>query len=285
MPPIPTFTQRLKNRERRWWGPPWREFRGSLHRALDRVRLRSHRTPLDEWRCCELWQRCLLNKWNSREFAVLHGLRVPDLHWAGRDAARMPIGEFPDQFVIRPSWGAGTHGTYLVSGNRDVATGEVYRDRQAIKASVIRGRGRLSVFPLLVEEYLKSTEGENGNAREYKFFMFQGHVGSIMTFERRGGAKYLRHYTPEWEPIDEVFQAAYPLDDPRPRPHDLGEMTRIARMLGAAVGTFMRVDLYSTSRGIVFGEFSSVPGIRGGFTPFADDYLGRLWQEHVPDRV
>lgn len=285
MKPVPAFGERLRHRERVWCGAGSALPYVRLHRYLDRVRLRSRRTPLAEWRCCEHWQRCLLNKWNSREFAVLHGAAVPELYWYGRDAARMPIDTFPDHFVIRPSWGAGTRGTCLVAGNVDRMTGDSFPDRRALKAKVIASRGRFGMFPLLVEEYLTTPEGDHGSGVEYKFFMFGGHVGTVMTFERRDGAWWVRHYTPDWQPIAEKFQAASPLDTPRPRPPDLDEMTTLAKAFGASVGTFIRVDFYATSKGVVFGEFSSLPSISGGFTPFADDYLGRLWQEYVPDRV
>ena len=62
-------------------------------------------------------------------------------------------------------------------------------------------------------------------------------------------------------------------------------MILIAKRLGGAFGNFVRVDFYLTSKGIYFGEFSSVPAGYRDFTPFADEYLGRLWEEHIPDKV
>jgi hypothetical protein len=284
MPAILTFGDRIERRQHTWWhSRPWPPY-ASLHRFIDRVRLRSCHTPLAEWACCEHWQRCLLNKWNSREFATLHGVSVPTFYWAGRDAVRMPIEDFPEHFVIRPAWGAGTRGTFVISGTTDLVTGTTYGNRQELKTRVIASRGRWGLFPLLVEEFLTTPEGRHESGVEFKFFMFGHHLGTIMTFHRRGGTKWLRYYTPDWKPINEVFQPRFPLDTPIARPHNIGEMIRIARTLGAAFGTFARVDLYSTSSGVYFGEFSSVPGI-GKFTPFANEYLGRLWQEHIPDRV
>lgn len=106
-----------------------------------------------------------------------------------------------------------------------------------------------------------------------------------MTFIRRGETKWLRHYTPEWELIDEVFHTSCPLDEIAVKPEQLDEMKAIAIRLGAAFGTFVRVDLYLTSHGIFFGEYSSVPGGYKDYTPFADDYLGRLWEKHTPEEI
>jgi hypothetical protein len=58
-----------------------------------------------------------------------------------------------------------------------------------------------------------------------------------------------------------------------------------ARTLGAAFDAYVRVDLYATSRGCVFGEFSSTPVGGKYYTPFADAYFESLWQRHHPGSV
>jgi hypothetical protein len=70
-----------------------------------------------------------------------------------------------------------------------------------------------------------------------------------------------------------------------PKPEELEPMNSIAVRLGAAFGSFVRVDLYRTSRGTYFGESSSVSGGRKDYTAFADEYLGRLWEEHIPEKI
>jgi len=51
-----------------------------------------------------------------------------------------------------------------------------------------------------------------------------------------------------------------------------------------ACGTPIRVDFLIGDKGPVFNEFATTPAI-GAFTPFADAYLGRLWQECLPDAI
>lgn len=283
--PLVTFSDRLRRRNQLWWDAGRKVPNMSVHRFLDRVRLRSRHAPVDEWRCCRHWQRSLLNKWNSREFAALHGVRVPDLYWHGRDALQLPINDLPEHFVLRPAWGERTKGTFVVSGNTDLVSGRTFRDRDELRSAVIAGRGRFGLFPLLAEEFMTTPEGNYEAGLEYKFHMFGEHAGPIMTFIRRGETKWLRHYTPDWQVIDEVFHTSCPLDEPSPRPEQLEEMKSIAARLGAAFGTFVRVDLYLTSRGVFFGEYSSVPGGYKDYTPFADDYLGRLWEKFIPGEI
>lgn len=281
----PTFTERIRTRQRAWWRNSLLSPATSVHRILDRVVLRSRTMPIARWRCCDVWQRSLLNKWNSREFASMLGVRVPELYWWGRDAARMPIDEFPASFVIKPAWGSRSRGVHVISHGTDLNAQVAYQSRTELKAMVLRTRGRVGVHPLLVEEFLAHPDGSGRSGLEYKFHIFGGEVGTIMTYRQEPGIRWIRHYTPDWRPIDDVFQPTGSLDAPWPEPPSLREMTRIATMLGRELGTFMRVDLYDTPSGVHFGEFSSVPGGPKGFTRFADDYLGRLWQEHVPDRV
>lgn len=280
-----TFSERLRRRNRLWWNSGNRVPDFSVHRYLDRIRLRSRHTPAEEWKCCGHWQRCLLNKWNSREFAALHGVAVPELYWHGRDAARLPIEDLPEHFVLRPAWGARTLGTWVVSGSTDLVTGRVFRNRRELKAAVLSGRGRFGVFPLLAEEFMTTPDGRYEAGLEYKFHMFGEHMGSIMTFHRCGNTKRHRHYTPEWEPIEEVFHSSSPLDELSPKPREFEEMKSIAIRLGAAFGTFVRVDLYLTARGVFFGEYSSVPGGYKDFTPFANEFLGQLWEKFIPEKI
>jgi hypothetical protein len=55
--------------------------------------------------------------------------------------------------------------------------------------------------------------------------------------------------------------------------------------LAAAYGTFVRVDLYQSSKGIYFGEFSSTPFNGTHIQPWADHLLGQMWQEHCPQSI
>lgn len=280
-----TFSERLRRRHRIWWNAGSSVPDLSVHRYIDRIRLRSRNTPVEKWKCCGHWQRCLLNKWNSREFAVLHGVNVPELYWHGRDASRSPIEDLPEHFALRPAWGERTQGTWVVSGNTDLVTGRTFRNRRELKAAVVSGRGRFGMFPLLAEEFMTTPDGRYEAGLEYKFHMFGEHMGPVMTFHRCGDVKRLRHYTPEWEPIEEAFHSSCPLDDPFPKPREFQEMKSIAIRLGAAFGTFVRVDLYLTSRGVFFGEYSSVPGGYKDYTPFANEFLGQLWEKFIPDRI
>ena len=84
---VPTFSERLAMRRRLWWDrPAWRGGQGlgdAVHWLKDKHAFRTREDPAETWRCCPYWQRTLIQKWNSREFASKHGCRVPELYWSG----------------------------------------------------------------------------------------------------------------------------------------------------------------------------------------------------------
>jgi hypothetical protein len=141
--------------------------------------------------------------------------------------------------------------------------------------------------------------------RECKLFMFGDLVGAIEVFRRShrrlAPRSYLeglgltehRCYSAAWEPFeDPFFKADYlrtsygnaPSSDPHPRPDFLPELIAAGKRLGLACGTPVRVDYLAGEEGIFFNEFATTPAI-GALTPFADEYLGRLWQETFPDDI
>lgn len=237
---------------------------------------------MERWRCCDLWQRCLNHKLNGREFAAAHGLRVPQLYWHGHRLSRLPIHDLPEHVVIKPSWGFGGHGTYLLAGTMDLVSGMTWR-RTDLHRMLMRERGPVSRFPYMAEEMLTTEDGAYAQGVEYNFYMFAGHIGAIMRLQRhRSSVCHYSVYTSDWSPITFPWLSSLEQGPAQPAPSSLCEMSAAARRLGNAIGTFVRVDLYSTSKGVVFGEFSSTPR-SNRMTPFTDAFLGRIWQEKIPD--
>lgn len=285
-----TFSERIRHRQRVWWGRPgpwsspatyWR----AMHRLRDRYALRDRTWPMARWRCCEVWQRSLLNKWNSREFATMHGVATPALYWAGRRIGALPLERLPEHFVLRPAWGAGGVGTYLMAGDFDHGTQRPLT--RAAMVAEIRRRGPIAPFPYLAEEFMTTPEGRCERVLEYKVYMFGGQVGAIQCIRshRYDDADWSYHcsFFPDWSPMPHPIYHDSPQRDPIEAPESLGTLLDAARRLGTALGTFVRVDFYLTPRGPCFGEFSSTPRAGRHLSPFADRYFGKLWQDHIPD--
>ena len=56
------------------------------------------------------------------------------------------------------------------------------------------------------------------------------------------------------------------------------EMVEAVKTIGSSVHAFMRIDMYATNRGAVFGEFTPTPHGGNGYSEFADRYLGSYWK-------
>lgn len=246
--------------------------------------LRDRCWPPERWHCCDLWQRCLNHKLNSREFAAAYGVRIPQLYWSGHRIARLPIHSLPEHVVIKSSWGFGGRGTYLLSGTMDLVTGRNW-NRVDLHRRLIQDLGPLQRFPYMAEEMQTTEEGVYAQGVEYNFYMFGDRIGAIMRVHRnRDKIIHYSVYTSDWTPITFPWLTSLKQGPAQPPPASLAEMCKVARCLGGAVGTFMRVDLYSTSKGVVFGEFSSTPR-SDKMSLLTDEFLGRIWEDEIPEFI
>lgn len=63
-----------------------------------------------------------------------------------------------------------------------------------------------------------------------------------------------------------------------PMPACYPEMLEVVRDIGGRLNAFCRIDMYATTRGPVFGEFTFFPTFGKNYTFAADAWLGKLWQ-------
>jgi len=283
------FSERIRRRRQLWWRS--REVRQT---PLDHLRrLAMLHIPLGPgdfdarlYRGLH-WQRRLLNKLNSRAFALHHGCQVPELYWCGRHLTRAVLEALPGHFVLKPAVGASRHGVYVMAGDLELLRGETL-PREGLFRRVVSERGRWSYNPLLAEEFVPGEERERTLAVDYKIHVFGDTIAAIQRIERYSGpdqpARH-RFYTADWALFDDPMNTINPLAAPAAPPACLTQMVDAALRLGGAFGTYIRVDLYATPRGCVFGEFSSLPHAGTHFTPYADELFEDLWCRKFPDAV
>ena len=283
-----TFQQRLDRRAERWWGHPfrwksWRSYADTSHRISERTTWRSSSDPDERWRCCDVWPRSLINKWNGREYAAKHGCRVPELYWHGRWPWQIPFDRLPPAFVIRPAYGFAKRGIFVVDSGRELLRDEPISPAE-IRRRLVRGRAVDQWSRLMAEEFVTDQRGRYQPPVEAKCFTFGARVAAIQVIDRAASRARMapeRHYTAEWQPfaqrLDDTRETG-PLMDP---PACLDEMVRSASRIGHTLGTFMRIDFFISDKGAVFNEFSSMPYIVP--TPYADAWLGDLWEENFPN--
>ena len=188
----------------------------------------------------------------------------------------------PSRFVLRSVWGASRRGVYVVADGRDLLRDQPFSVTDLRRG--IRRAGRLAwTVPILAEEFVRSEDGQFRLPAEYKCHTFGDTVAAVEMIER-AGAKEARHryYTSDWRAFSDPMNTILPPLELRDPPEHLQEMLGLAARLGAAIGTYMRIDFFATDRGVVFNEFASTPANGHAFTPFCDDLFGGLWEARCP---
>jgi hypothetical protein len=290
---FPTYSERLRRRLEVWWQKPRdlgspRTYLDFLHQVWERNSARRRHDPEWLWHCCRHWQRSLSNKWNAREFAIRHRIPVPVLYWRGRDLSRLEWEALPDRYVIRASFGHSRQAVFVVCDGMELLRSTRFR-RDTARELLWKPIMRLLDGPILVEEMISGDPDGCGLPFEAKVHTFGEHIGAIQWMRRSAVATETEHgvYSEDWDPfsdfmvVPELLRPAAPV----PAPRMLPDLVEYAIRLGRSYGTYVRVDFFVTEDRIVFNEFSTTPGNGAGFTPFFDEYFGRLWQDLVPDCV
>lgn len=120
---------------------------------------------------------------------------------------------------------------------------------------------------IIIEKYLEGNDEHLSGINDYKFLCYNGKVEYIV-FD---GDRYIKHkrniYDRNWNYID-IQTDCEKLGDTIKKPENLEKMIGIAEILSKDF-PFVRVDLYSISGKIVFGELTFYPW--SGYVQFEPD--------------
>jgi hypothetical protein len=284
---VAMFSERIRRRNTLFWKTRRLGFHGKgrcLLTYLDR------NDPIETWHCCDLWQRKLANKSNSREFAVKHGCRVPELYWSGQNLDEVPFASLPDRYVLRPNVGHSKKGVFVMENGVNLLDGKTY-SRQQLIAELRRGLKPLTRRRVLVESFVQPEGGSIPRPIEFQAYTFGSKIAAIQRVERFLSPENkwrfeVRVMDENWESIPPLHIMTHPPNlPPVPPPECFEEMKSWARTLGQAYGTFVRIDMYASNVGCVFGEFAATPLGGSQFTEFGNQYLEDLWEETFPGRI
>lgn len=234
---------------------------------------------MEEWHCCSRWQRKLSNKLNAKRFALKLGAKVANLYWSGDSADVIPISDFGDSWVLKSSNGWSSRQVMPISNWVNQITG-CKENPQTIRRfiSTIADHAGSNYGKLFIEELLKSND-PNMPLLDYKMFCFGGTVKVIQVINRQ--LRYHNWYTREWGPIHDQMNMCRALGPKQKRPEALEEIIEMGDKLSRAYEfPFVRIDVYDTSNGIYFGEFTHTPNVgpsRFLYTPMANKMLGKFW--------
>lgn len=122
-------------------------------------------------------------------------------------------------------------------------------------------------------------ESSTGDIDDYKFYCFDGYAEAVLVcIDRQIGEPKFYFFDENWQLKRHNKRGKEaPADFTLPRPENLDEMFRIARLLSKGI-PHLRVDLYNVDGKIYFGEttFFTASGFDANRLPEADLYFGGL---------
>lgn len=258
-PGYPLFSERIQDRHRRW----------QLERQPNSY-------------------AAVSSKPDGRAYMQSLGHAVPEVYGHYPSLDDIPeLDALPRAFVLKPTTGWSRAGVFLMRDGVDLLRKRSFtRDEIIRTARSFNGSGMAGIKGSWVaEELLFNFDTPDQAARDYKFFCFGPKVAMIQINQRTGREEpFYRHWVrdADWKPVGFRIRWDYILDrSPLPRPPCLDEMLRIVSDVGGRLNIFVRIDMYATSRGPVFGEFTAYPHSGEDYTPKADAWLGSFWK--TPD--
>lgn len=231
-----------------------------------------------------------------RERARELGCPVPELYLVCDRASEIDFAGLPRRCVIKPSHLGGGQGVFLISDGKNLRTGTGIDERMiraeldnslACRQSGFHRNPYLYTKPkIIVEELIPNEHGGLGAHIDYKVIVIHGRVcliqvGAAVRVHGRG--PYFDYFTRDWQLVDydSITVGHHPRKYSRtPAPEQLDRLVAWSeRVAAAADKDFIRVDYLRSPTGFVLSECTMRPGpLRSKITPFADRYLGRLWQ-------
>ncbi|MGB7449430.1 MAG: ATP-grasp fold amidoligase family protein [Ornithinimicrobium sp.] len=235
---------------------------------------------LDEGRLHPL--RRIPRKLRNYRLAASHGVSIPKVLNVWAELDDVDLADMPETFVIKSDQGAGGRGVLplrrLPEGGFQMVGGE----RTFSYEDVIARLSDKSVHaPFFTEEILVQPGG-GALPEDIKIYMFYGEVGHVMLrkMPQHANLKQARYRFLDESGAD-LGQDVAPgrmIDESITPPCDLDHYVDIARHLSRAVALpFVRVDVYETTLGPVFGELTRGPGGRQAFRADHDRLLGEMW--------
>ena len=238
-------------------------------------------------------RREIPKKLQNFALAATHGVQPPTIHAIWRTAEEIDLSQLPETFVIKSNGGAGSRGVYplrRVPGETDLYEVADESRRRITGAEVVTHltTDKMLTGPWFAEELLVPDVGDSALPSDVKIYAFYGQIGYGFARQaplHRGSAGWhtrlgFRYFDENGEDIEmrggesERSRLDIPVS-----PH-LPQMLEAAKVLSAAVPLpFVRVDLYGTTKGIVMGELTLVPGGDQYYVTHQDVRMGKMWEE------
>jgi hypothetical protein len=234
---------------------------------------------------CDLVVRVLDHKLTAYRFVQGLGFQVPQQYGSGMPLAGVGvILAGLDSVVIKPIRGKNSWGVLGLSRMDqchfiDVATNRLMTSEEAIDQQAQTMNKYKLPNSWMLEELLLPEDRKIAQVDDMKFYAFYGKVGCVLQRQRVDDRVIYKWYDRDWNNVD-TGKYNDRLDRELPPPRQPQELSEVVESISKNIPkAFMRIDMYNTSRGPVFGEFTPHPGHYDKFSEAFDEYLGGQWEE------
>ena len=213
------------------------------------------------------------DKYMVRDYIKEKGLEdiLIDLYTVYNCPEDIRIAQLPEKFVMKLSNGSGTN--LLCKDKSQLSEKEIIQEFKnflfKVKANLGREWPYMEADPKIVVERLLEDETHVNNAvNDYKIFCYDGKPEYIICISDRYSDR-CNHlvYDTQWNKIHVCSENAR-INEDVPKPENLEKMLEIAAKLSEDF-PFARIDLYSVSGKVYFGEITFYPW--SGYMEFEPD--------------
>lgn len=213
-----------------------------------------------------------------------------------KEPAEFNFDELPETFVLKPTFSSSSFGVMVLERQEDSTFHDHLRNRSldmdAIRSEQIAlaEKHSNSKHLWIVEEKVRDAQGHIV-PDDYKFYGFQGQIGLVHQTIRGNPLNHHAYFDGDFRPLHDpdgsliwTHQGIVDRVHVAP-PENWEQMLNVARRISVAVPSpFVRIDMYNTPAGPVFGEFTLVPGTffyedREKMSISLSTQLGRLWAQ------
>lgn len=237
------------------------------------LNLKNPKTLADKVSYIELHEQSPLaskctDKWEVRSYVSAKGLShilVPEVGGPWSSFDEIEFQKLPDSFVLKATHGCKMN--YIVENKANL---NIENCKKEVTRWLRTTYGTYSMEPHYIDIphriYAEKYLGEVSKLVDYKFHCINGEPEFILvitdrkTDGDRAMSVKIHLMDTNWNSINEVvgYKNEIAGDGSIPAPKHLDEMVECARILSKGF-KFVRVDLYDTSEGILFGELTFTP--------------------------
>ncbi|MDV7143432.1 ATP-grasp fold amidoligase family protein [Tropicimonas sp. TH_r6] len=246
-----------------------------LSDQIQSIRELRRRTPQN-------WMKPFFNKEAGRQFVSKFGLQGPEVYFRFDSIDDLPeVEDLPRSCVVKPVNGNGNRGVFCIKDGWEILDNQPVTRKQILESFV--KHEVITNSKVIVEELVTDYSNRRGLPRDFKFYNFGSRCAFIHIVERnhRKDQTKNRHWflKEDRSPFEYRFISTQRhCKEEIELPSYFDEMLRMAKKISAHMNSFVRVDLYASTDGPVFGELTAFPHGGNGYMEDADVFLGQQWR-------